>query len=279
MTTIGDKIRRERIKQKVSQKVLSRGVCSQSSLSRLENNNGSLSVMKVNQILERLNLSFNDLMANEETAGENAFTYALDAARLQNDYAAMTKVLDAHQGNMKVPSDKFKMYTKWHRGLVSFHQKSYEASEAQLRHAVYIADKHKMGSYLPHLYVALGDTKHHLGEKSLKYYTDADQLYRKLKIDDFRLGTKILYHLSACYSNEGRYHQVILKCKKAINLLSMNFSSYMMCEIYDLWLKALAGLGEEEGYADLRQRSRIIFEQHSRLEMWERSENYPAVNS
>jgi tetratricopeptide (TPR) repeat protein len=236
-------------------------------------------MMKVNQVLERLNLSFNDLPANEEKAGENIFTNALDAARLQNDYTAMAKILEAHQGSMKVSSNKFQLYVKWHGGLVSFHRKSYETSVTQLRHAIYIADKHRLSSYLPHLYIALGDTKHHLGEKSLKYYADADQLYRKLKIDDFRLGTKILYHLIACHSNEGRHHQVILKCKKAINLLSRNFSSYMMCEIYDLWLKALAGLGEEERYSDLRQQSRIIFEQHSRLEMWEKSENYPVVNS
>lgn len=236
-------------------------------------------MMKVNQILGRLNLSFNDLLANEGMTGEEVFTNELDAAREQNDYAAMMKVLDVHQGNVKASSDKVKMYAKWHRGLVSFHEMSYEDAETQLRHAIYIADKHRLSSYLPHLYMALGDTKHHLGEKALKYYADADKLYRKLNIDDFRLGTKILYHLTACYSNEGQHHQVILKCKKAINILSMNFSSYMMCEIYDLWLKALAGLGEKKGYDDLRQRAHIIFEQHSCLEMWEKSKNYPVVDS
>lgn len=278
MTTIGDRIRRERRKQGFSQERLSRGICSQSSLSRLEDNNVNLSVMKVNRILERLNLSFNDLMASERMIREDIFTDELDASRNRQDYDRMARILDAQGGEDQEAGEKFKMYVKWHRGLVSFHKKDFEDSRKQLHHAIYIADKYKYNSYMPHLYVAMGNTSSFLGERPLKYYVDADETYRTLKVSDFRLKTDILYHIILCHSNEGHHHQAILKCQKAVEILNLNFSTYMMCEIYDLWLKALAALNEKELYSELRHRTHIIFEHQSRLEMWEKLENYPLMN-
>ncbi|MCD2137810.1 helix-turn-helix domain-containing protein [Salinicoccus halitifaciens] len=278
MKTIGDKIRRERIRQGISQKKLSLGICSQSSLSRLENNDMSLSMRKVNQILERLGLSFMDLAADEGTVKGETFLKGLDKTRHHDDYDGMEAILRHHHG-IKAPGEKSIMYMKWHHGLVALHKKDYGESEKQLRHAIYIAEKFKFRNHLPELYMTMGDIKHFLEEPPLKYYTGAYKIYRELNLTDFRLEIKILYHLIVCNSNEGQHHQVILKCKKAINILSRNFSSYMMCDIYDLWFKALAGLNEEEEYTRLRCRTHIIFEQHSCLDMWEKLENYPAVNN
>ncbi len=279
MTTIGDRIRRERRKQKLSQERLSRGICSQSSLSRLENNNVNLSVMKVNQILEKLDLSLDVLLANEETTRENVFRNELDAARDRNDHEEMARILDAHQDNIPESSELCKMYMKWHRGLLAHHAEVYDDAEKQFRYAIYIAETYKFESYMPHLYLAMGSTMHALGENPLKYYAVADKIYRRLETADFRLETRILYHLIVHYSDEMKYYRVILKCRKAINLLSRNFSSYMMCEIYVLYFQALAGLNKREEYFKLRLQTYIIFEQHGRLDLWEKSENYPTVNN
>lgn len=278
MTTIGDRIRRERIRQGISQKKLSMGICSQSSLSRLENNDLSLSMRKVNQILERLGWSFIDLGTNEGTIKGDTFLKELDEARHHDDYNGMEAILSNHN-KVKAAGEKSIIYMKWHHGLVAFHKKDYAESEKQLRYAIYIAEKYKFRSYLPELYMAMGATRDFLGEPPVKYYTGAYKIYRELNLTDFRLETKILYHLIVCHSKEGQHHQVILKCKKAIKILGRNFSTYMICEIYGLWLKALACLNEKEDYTDLKYRTHIIFEQHSCLEMWEKLENYPAVNN
>lgn len=217
-------------------------------------------------------------MANEEAQRENIFMNELDAAREGDDYDGMAKILQDHHEDTRAASEKIKMYVKWHRGLIAFKEKDFEDSGRQLDHAIYIADKYKFNNYIPKLYMARGNTSYFLGERPLKYYADADKIYRSLRISDFRLKTQILYHIILCHSNEGKHHQVILKCKKAIKILTLNFSTYLMCEIYDLWLKALAGLNEKERYSELKCRTHIIFEHQSRLEMWDKLENYPVVN-
>lgn len=279
MTTIGDRIRRERIKQGVLQERLSRGICSQSSLSRLENNSMGLSLMKVNQILGRLGLSFNDLLATEESIREKIFMNELDSARNQDDYERIERVLAAHDEMKESSGERARMYIKWHAGLLALHKKGYQNAESQLRRAIYMADKYKFRDCIPELYTAMGATKYSLGEQPLKYYTRAYKSYKDLNIADFRIETKILYHLIICHSNAGQHHQVIMKCRKAVKILSRNYSTYMMCEIYNAWLRALASLNKKEDYIDLRGRIHIIFENHSCLEMWEKLENYPVVNN
>lgn len=126
MTTIGDRIRRERKRQGYSQKRLCRDICSQATLSRLESNKLNLSFLTVNQILGRLNLSVNDLLAQEEWIKENIFFNRLDEARDSRDYMKMERIIAGFNHMTEEQSAKVKMYMKWHQGLIAFIKKDYE---------------------------------------------------------------------------------------------------------------------------------------------------------
>ncbi|WP_462421963.1 helix-turn-helix domain-containing protein [Salinicoccus sp. Marseille-QA3877] len=279
LTTIGDRIRRERKRQGYSQEGLCEGICSQSTLSRLESNKLKLSFLTVNQILGRLDLSVNDLLAQEESIQENIYFSRLDEMRDARDYKMMGNLIAGYSHVTEDPSVKVKMYIKWHQGLVAFSNKDYETSSALLKHAIYIAEKFKYRDSIPHLYMALGNTMYEDGEEPLNFYAHAEELCHELEVPNFKLQMKILYNMIVTYSREGQYYHVILKCKKAINTLCSNESSYLMCEIYYLWLKALGELGKFEEHADLKASSRIIFEQHNSLHLLDKLENYSFVNS
>lgn len=278
LTTIGDRIRRERKRQGYSQKGLCDGICSQSTLSRLESNKLKLSFLTVNQILGRLNLSVNDLLAQEESIQENIYFSRLDEARDARDYKMMERLMEGCSHVTEDPSARVKMYMKWHQGLVAFSKKDYDTSSALLKHAIYIAEKFKYSDNIPHLYMAQGNTMYEYGEIPLKFYAHAEKLSHELEVPNFKLQMKIFYNMIVTYSREAQYHHVILKCKKAINTLCANESSYLMSEIYYLWMKALAALGELDEFEELRAATRIIFEQHNSLNLLDKLENYSFVN-
>jgi len=279
LTTIGDRIRRERKRQGYSQKRLCEDICSQSTLSRLESNKLNLSFLTVNQILGRLNLSVNDLLAQEESIQENIFFSRLDEARDTRDYNMIEKRLAEFSHVTEAPSAKVKMYVKWHLGLTAFSRKDYDTSSALLSHAIYIAEKYRHSDCIPHLYMAKGNTMYHLDEKPLKYYAYAEELCHGLEVPNFKLEMKILYNLIVSYSKDGQYRKVILKCKRAVQLLSQNESAYLMSDIYYLWINAHVKLGELDEYEYLKMKTRIIFEHGNRLEMLDKLENYSPVNS
>lgn len=279
MTTIGDRIRRERKRQGYSQKRLCEGICSQSTLSRLESNKLNLSFLTVNQILGRLNLSVNNLLAQEESIQENIFFSSLDEARDARDYKLMEKLMAEFSHVTEEPSPKVKMYMKWHLGLVAFSREDYDTSYAMLRHALYVADRFKYSEYLPYLYMAKGNTLLYLGEKPLKYYAHAEKLCHQLEVPNFKLEMKILYNLIFSYSSDHQYRKVILKCRRAIRLLNLNESAYLMSNIYYLQMKAHIGLGELDEYEDLKMKTRIIFEHGNCLELLDKLEIYSPVNS
>lgn len=235
--------------------------------------------MTVNQILGRLNLSVNDLLAQEESIQENIFFSRLDKARDARDYEMMEHLVNSYDHVSEEPANKVKMYIKWHLGLVAFSKEDYDASLSLLNHAIYIAEKFKYRNYMPHLYMAKGNTMYHLGEKSLKYYAYAEELCHELEVPNFKLEMKILYNLIVSYSREGLYHKVILKCKKAIKILSMNQSAYLMCDIYYLYMKALISLSDLNTYNQLKVDTRIIFEHGNSLHFLDKLENYSSVNS
>ena len=278
MTTIGDRIRRERKRQGYSQKRLCRDICSQATLSRLESNKLNLSFLTVNQILGRLNLSVNDLLAQEEWIKENIFFNRLDEARDSRDYMKMERIIAGFNHMTEEQSAKVKMYMKWHQGLIAFIKKDYDTASALLNHAIYIAEKFKYRDCIPHLYMAKGNTVFHLGERPLKYYAYAEELCHTLEVTNFKLEMKILYNLIVFYNREAQYHKVILKSKKAIKLLSLNESMYLMCEIYYLRMKALIALDETDEYEVLKTSTRIIFEHANRLDLLHKLENYSPVN-
>ena len=279
MTTIGDRIRRERRRQGYSQKRLCDDICSQSTLSRLESNNLNLSFLTVNQILGRLNLSVNDLLAQEESIQENIFFSRLDEARDARDYNMMEKLMAEFSHVTEEPSAKVKMYMKWHFGLVAISRKDFVTSNTLLEYALHIAEKYKYKDYLPHLHMAIGNTKYYLGEKSLKPYAYAEELCHGLEVPNFKLEMKILHNLIASYTRDGQYRKVILKCKRAIHLLNQNESAYLMGDIYCLWINAHGQLGEWDEYEDLKAKTRIIFEHGNCLELLDKLENYSQVNS
>lgn len=279
MTTIGDRIRRERRRQGYSQKGLCKDICSQSTLSRLESNQLNLSFLTVNQILGRLNLSVNDLLAQEASIQENIFFSRLDAARDARDYKMIEKLVAGFDHVTEEPAAKVKMYMKWHQGLTAFSKEDYDASSTLLNHAIYIAEKFKYNEYMPHLYMARGNTVYHLGEKPLKYYKYAEELCRGLEVPNFKLEMKILYNLIVSYSREEQYRKVILKSKRAVKILSFNESSYLMGDIYYLRMKAHIALGELDEYEELKIRTRIIFENGNSIHLLDKLENYSLVNS
>lgn len=278
LTTIGDRIRRERKRQGYSQKALCKDICSQPTLSRMENNKLDISFLTVNQILGRLNLSVNDLLAQEEDIQENIFFDRLDEAREARQYIVTEKIIASFNRVTEEPSSKVKMYIKWHQSLAAFSREDYDTASSLLNHAIYIAEKFNYTDFIPQLYMAKGNTEHQLGARPLKYYAYAEELCHELEVPNFKLEMKILYNLIVSCSMENQYHQVILKCKKAMKILSVNASAYLMCEIYYLWMKALIALVEMDEYEQLKVSTRIIFDHANRLDMLDKLENYSHMN-
>lgn len=280
MENIGKKIKSRRKIMALSQMGLAEGISSQSMVSRLENNNLSVSLREFIDIVKRLNLSFHYLLCSGEEPPYKLILEKLDELRSKEDYLGIGEILDENHNEFWTLTPELEACQYWHHGLIEYSNGEMKTALKLLDEAIVkSADNELMYEAIAEIYVAKGNIYCALGMDSLECYRMAEDYYRSSSGKSFKLSIKILYNLSNNLFHKGEYKKAAKYCKKALYKLQDNESTYLICEILNRKILSHMHLGDREKAFSLLYDSKYLFQTEKHRELFQILENYSLWNN
>lgn len=220
MEVLGAKIRKARKKQRMSQTTLAEGICTQATVSKIENKNQCESLVVFSAICTKLGLTVSDCL--EES-------YEQKLIRILNDVEALCEkvrheeaydIICAYNFEEKLVSYSIKIKFLYYRGLTSLLGKS-NCEEAQ----IYLNQSVKVNKE-PTIYNILGTNA--LGilyqlqenwEQAKIYNERAYRMVSNFSKEELpAIACKLFYNLAKYYSALKNYERSILLCDEGIRL-------------------------------------------------------------
>lgn len=265
----------------MSQRELAAGICSQSMISRLENNDFKISHGDLLHVLERLNMSLHDLIYQQDKNEAKQLRNELDEARSEGNYSKIEEIIYHKKTRSFWRSImELEAYYQWHHGLLKYvREKNSKNALLCLNEAIRLSERnHLMSFSLPEIYMAKGNIYNEQNIIDVECYKEAERYYKKLGIKIPKLELKILYNMIRTNCKRDRCEEVIRDCDKAIRRLNKYESSYLICEIYYFKMFAYIKLGDIERYKKFEGWTYHLFKERNRLELLVNLENYSLQN-
>jgi transcriptional regulator with XRE-family HTH domain len=121
--TLGDKIKQLRKQYSISQEALAYNICTQSEISRIENNKHTPSHYILLKVAERFGISINYFF--EDSSGGldyiSEVKYQLKISRRNRDYQTIYEIIQTEENNPLFKEELHIKYLLWHKGIVHFH--------------------------------------------------------------------------------------------------------------------------------------------------------------
>lgn len=275
MENIGSKIQSRRKIMALSQTGLAEGISSQSTISRLENNNLTVSLNEFIEIVKRLNLSLHYLLCNGEELPYKLILEKMDDLRSAEDYSSILEILEMDSGEFWKQTPELEAYQYWHLGLIAYSNGELKTALNLISAAIKMsADNDLMYEAVAEMQMAKGNIYCALGMDSLECYKQAEEYYIKSSGKSFKLSVKILYNLSNNLYHKGEYKKAVKYCKKALGRLQENESTYLICEILNRKFLSLIQLGDQEKAFIKLSESKYLFHTEKHKELFQKLENY-----
>lgn len=236
---VGDKIKKMRKLAGVSQKLLAQDICTQSEISRIENNQYKPTYYILMKISERLGVDINYFL--EEESGDRS-DYIKDVkdqlykARRDREYQTIYDIVKTELKNPLFKEGENRNYLMWNKGLALYHllNKKEEAIQTLLS---CLSNKSMDKLYTELDMNILGS----LGiiyrnekqlEKALEYMLRAYEITEKVNnAIDIKQVLKVYYNLSKIYTDLGRnIEESIRLCKKGIQKCHDSESLFLLSE-------------------------------------------------
>lgn len=237
--SIGEKVKYLRKKIGMSQEALCVNTCSQSEISRIENDKIIPSSFVLQKIAEKLGVSvdyFNgDRINNREDYLEEV-KKQLERARRSRDYKEIESIINFETNNPSLMRDVFiETYFRWHKGICLYHlYNDKKAALNILKPCVNLRE-----SYFAEIEVEILNSIGIILRNEKDYTQAAFYLERALKaVKEFpyknkkRLLPKIKYNLAKVYTDSGSFDDSLRLCKKGINYCRLNEDMFLFAEFY-----------------------------------------------
>ncbi len=265
ISQIGAVIRRRRLELGLSQEDLADGVCSVTTLSRIENGERMPTHSHVEILLQRL--GYSDLMfqsfLNEEDFIAHDLKFKIRQAYIENNFSAGLALLEQFKSLVKKPSATDEQFMVLNSIILD--RKQYPFSEKQLQdleQALCLTHPQYRDGHLPELLSyeeilllnTIANTQYICGrlQKSIEilYHIIAFYDTHMSNIEEaLRTEPMVLYNLSKYLGLEGRYDECIAVCDRGIKLAQV--TGRCSCLSQTLYNKAWAlvkrnGAGDQE---------------------------------
>lgn len=221
------------------QKALCLGICSQSEISRIENNKLIPSSYVIQQISDKLNVSIEYFYEDNQTQRSDYFndvkTQLAKARRLRN----YNEIRDIIQIELKNPSIQkniyMKKYLKWHEGIV-----------------LYMINQDKKAA-IDILFTCIDINANYFSELEINILNSLGIFYRNdCNLEDAtkyleiaydyittfplanknRLRLKTSYNLSKVYTDSGLFDKSLVLCERGINICKNTEDMYLFAEFH-----------------------------------------------
>ena len=235
---IGDKIKNLRKKKGMSQEDLCKNICSQSEISRIENNKINPSSYILQQIAKRFGVSidyFNHTSNSNRDDYKEEVKKQLERNRRSRNYLEIERIIKQEANSPAINNCNYmKDYMNWHKGIVAYHLHGNAevalkilGSSLDLNEAVYsdleIEILNSMGI------ICRNEKMYEEGrlylEKALNSIKDFPFTNRD------RLFTKISYNLSKLYTDINLLDESLTLCENGIKLCRLNEDMYLYAEL------------------------------------------------
>ncbi|MYL35430.1 helix-turn-helix domain-containing protein [Pontibacillus yanchengensis] len=125
--TLGDKVKQIRKKLNISQEALAYGICTQSEISRIEQNQITPSYNILLEITKKLGVNihfFTDQQNILRLDYIEEVKQQLDAARRDRDYHLIKEIIRSEKDVPAFRIEANKKYLNWHRGIILYHSQN-----------------------------------------------------------------------------------------------------------------------------------------------------------
>jgi len=236
---IGDKIKNLRKKKGMSQEDLCKNICSQSEISRIENNKINPSSYVLQQIAKRFGVSIDYFNYATNTTRDDykaEVKKLLERNRRDRNYLEIERIIQQESNSPAIINcDYMKDYMNWHEGITMYHlhgnaELALELlnSSLDLNEIVYsdleIEILNSMGIICRH------EKKY---EEGRLYFEKALNSIKEFPFTNKdRLFAKISYNLSKLYTDINLFDESLILCENGIKLCRLNEDMFLYVEFH-----------------------------------------------
>ena len=240
MPFLGDRIKHLRKKMGVSQEALCARVCSQSEISRIENNKIIPSSYVVQKISEKLGVSieyFYRDSIDQRNEYLNEVKRQLDRARRYRDYQEIQSILRYESNNLLLKQDKFmEKYFNWHNGIVLYHlHEDKNKALKTLMDSTNLFEDYLSSELDIEIHNSIGIILRNEQEleRAATYLEKALRSINEFPfINKSRLFSKVSYNLSKVYTDIGLLEKSLSLCNNGIKHCKNNEDLFLFAEFH-----------------------------------------------
>ncbi|RBP02515.1 helix-turn-helix domain-containing protein [Rossellomorea aquimaris] len=236
--TIGQSLRDLRTYQKISQKKLAKGICTQAYISMIEKGVIVPSAHILYSLAIRLGVSINYFL---DTPDSTVHEYQVEfinqarAAAKSNDYGVLRKLIHEQRSSPLFKTTKMKKFTEYHLGVCQYHLDSdLHGAMKTLKDTLSDNNEHYFQEDVETL-IAMANilTEENLLDEAERYYHKALYLLEsRPSCNDYSLRLKFYYNYQRFLKNQEKYDQVVEIASKGIKICVQNDTLYLRGEFY-----------------------------------------------
>lgn len=253
--TVGEKLKHIRKRLNISQEALAKNICTQSEISRIENNKNLPSYFILLNISKKLGVDIKYFLSESHLREDylNDVKQQLEVARRERNYELIDEIVRAEEKGTLFNKGENMRFLLWHKGIVQYHlNQDVDAaikillsclSEKNIENLFTEMDIHVLNS----IGIIYRNEKEH--NKAIMYLERAHEIIKELpSVKKSRISVKVVYNLSKLYSDLGMIKQSNDLCQEGIKFCHEEEDMFLFAEFhYQLGRNHLIIKNSEQG--------------------------------
>ncbi|MDC3413188.1 helix-turn-helix domain-containing protein [Terrihalobacillus insolitus] len=258
METVGDRIKDIRKRYGISQEAIAHNICTQSEISRIENNKNLPSYTVLYKIAQKLGVDLDYLLVDKSSDNREDYLSEvkeqLKKARRVRDYKLIQEIVAIESKAPIFKRGENYKYLKWHEATACYHLNKDKNKSLHMLKTVCLSESDIENVYTEldlHVLNSIGII--YRNEQELRdarvYLEKANEIiYKTPNLSDIKIKLKIIYNLSKIYTDLIFVEKSIDLCKKGMQICIENESSFLLAEFhYQVGRNYLISGNENEG--------------------------------
>ncbi|AFS01004.1 helix-turn-helix domain-containing protein [Lentilactobacillus buchneri] len=261
---IGTILKQTRKRQGLSQKELSDGICAQSMLSAVENNQYTPNAQLLIKLCQRLSVSLDQfsLADNFDISPRNTFNQTVEKLCNNHNYLKLKSFLSENSTLEQIETPQQTQAYYYYLGVSQFHtDKKLDDAQNNLEMSVNIAEEKNSLSVLTRLgliTLAILKSKNHLQSSATKLIQRAMQNIGNIKYEE---NINVIFYLAAFIDYQsGNNAMAVKQVESAITFITNHNSHYMLANCYYLIAQIAKNSGDKDQMLESLQRQKFLTE-------------------
>lgn len=269
LNEIGQAINSLRKMARLSQEELSRDICSQAQLSKIENKNENPSETVLYKLSKKLGVDMNYFFEITETQRLDYLKKVkelIEECKRERDYQRLRKILKAEMLKPIFQGSEKQQYLLWHEAICIHYLEQDSDNAIHLLHHALTLSAHPQKRFYRETELEILNSMA-IMRKDQKQYVEAEKLFRQClntmkfaPLSNKILKIRLLYGFSKLLTDIGRYEESKELCIEGVALCKRNEVLYLFGELQYQLGSNYARMGERNSAIEAFERAIKIFE-------------------